>query len=220
MMPDLNGTAQLLVEGKNDRHVVWALCGQYQVPETFSVEIPGQDSGGVDALIKSIPVRLKVSGLRALGIVLDADRNLAGRWNAICDRLRQVGYMNLPPTPEPDGSIIAAGRMPRIGIWLMPDNQLPGMLENFVSHLIPEKDLLAAKAKAVLDQIESKGLNQYPLLHRQKAFIHTWLAWQKMPGQPMGQAITARVLDPNQHLAQMFTKWLNLLFNPTVKIGE
>ena len=29
---------QLLVEGKNDRHVVWALCQKYQVPKTFSVE--------------------------------------------------------------------------------------------------------------------------------------------------------------------------------------
>ena len=28
---------QLLVEGKNDRHVIWALCEQYQLPETFSV---------------------------------------------------------------------------------------------------------------------------------------------------------------------------------------
>jgi hypothetical protein len=29
-----------LVEGKNDRHVIWALCQQYQLPETFSVEVP------------------------------------------------------------------------------------------------------------------------------------------------------------------------------------
>jgi hypothetical protein len=31
---------QLLVEGKNDQHVIWALCEQYQLPETFSVEVP------------------------------------------------------------------------------------------------------------------------------------------------------------------------------------
>jgi hypothetical protein len=30
-----------------------------------------------------------------------------------------------------------------------------------------------------------------------KAIIHTWLAWQKEPGKPLGTAITARFLDPN-----------------------
>ena len=129
-MPDLIGTAQLLVEGNNDRHVVWALCEQHQVPQTFSVVIAREDNGGVEALLKSIPVRLKVSGLRALGIILDADQNLASRWAAVCERLRQAGYSDLPPNPEPNGSIIAVDQMPRIGIWLMPNNNLPGMLEN------------------------------------------------------------------------------------------
>ncbi|MCB9078208.1 MAG: hypothetical protein H6631_11485 [Anaerolineaceae bacterium] len=212
-MPGSIGTAQLLVEGNNDRHVIWALCEQHSVPETFSVEIPKEDNGGVEALLKSIPVRLKISGLRALGIILDADQSLGGRWDAVCERFRQAGYSDLPSTPEPNGSIIEVGQMPRIGIWLMPNNHLPGMLENFVSYLIPDDDLLATKVEDILHQIESEDLNKYSLSHHQKAFIHAWLAWQKTPGQPMGQAITAQVLNHNQPLAQAFTKWLNLLFN-------
>jgi hypothetical protein len=35
-MPKRPKPRQLLVEGKNDRHVIWALCNQYQLPETFS----------------------------------------------------------------------------------------------------------------------------------------------------------------------------------------
>jgi len=213
-MSDLNGTAQLLVEGNNDRHVVWALCAQHKVPETFSVEIPKEDNGGVDILLKSIPVRLKISGLRALGIIIDADQNLTGRWDAICNQLRQAGYSELPSTPGPNGSIIEVDQMPRIGIWLMPNNYLSGMLENFVSYLIPESDPLAEKAENILLDIERNGLNKYSSLHHQKAFIHTWLAWQETPGQPMGQAITARVLNHDQPLVQTFVKWLNLLFNP------
>jgi len=212
-MPGSIGTAQLLVEGNNDRHVIWALCKQHAVPETFSVEIPSEDNGGVEALLKSIPVRLKISGLRALGVILDADQSLEGRWDAVCERLRQAGYLDLPLAPEPNGSIIEVDQMPRIGIWLMPNNHLPGMLENFVSYLIPDDDLLATKAESILHQIEGEGLNRYSLLHHQKAFIHTWLAWQETPGQPMGQAITAQVLSHNQPLAQAFTNWLKLLFN-------
>jgi hypothetical protein len=70
--------AQLLVEGKNDQHVIWALCQQHQVDETFSVQVPGAD-GGIDALLEDIPVRLKRRGLQALGIVLDANQHLHSR---------------------------------------------------------------------------------------------------------------------------------------------
>lgn len=212
-MPESDTPSQLLVEGKNDQHVIWALCKQHQVPETFTVETPGKDTGGVDALLKSIPVRIKISGLRALGVVLDADRDLENRWNAIRGCLDQIGYLDLPNCPEPDGSIIEDETMPRFGIWLMPNNNLPGMLENFVSELIPENDLLATKAENILSEIESEHLNRYIFSHHQKAFIHTWLAWQEIPGQPMGQAITAKVLSHDQPIAHNFIDWLNSLFN-------
>lgn len=211
-MPAGNNKAQLLVEGKNDRHVIWALCQQYEVEKTFSVEIPSSDNGGIDALLDSIPVRLKISDLRALGIVLDANQNLNGRWQAIKHRLTEIGYTAFPQGPVPDGTIIDVPNKPKVGIWLMPDNQLPGMLEDFVAHLIPADHDLVPKAKRILQEIEEQNLNKYPLAHHPKAFIHTWLAWQKIPGQPMGQAITAQVLNHNKPLANNFVSWLRELF--------
>ncbi len=205
--------AELLVEGKNDKHVVWALCEQYQVLENFSVEEPGEDKGGVDALLEGIAVRLKQSKLNALGIVLDADQDIESRWDAVCERLRQAGYSNLPDGPNPNGTIIESDQMPRVGIWIMPNNHLPGMLEDFVAELIPDDDDLKPKAEDILREIENENLNRYSSLHHQKAFIHTWLAWQETPGQPMGLAITAHALQHNQPLAQKFVDWLNRLFN-------
>ncbi len=32
-MPKKLKHRQLLVEGKNDQHVIWALCNQYQLPK-------------------------------------------------------------------------------------------------------------------------------------------------------------------------------------------
>ncbi|MEW5987665.1 MAG: DUF3226 domain-containing protein [Chloroflexota bacterium] len=211
-MPGLTETAQLLVEGKHDQHVIWALCKQHQIPETFTVEVPGDPDGGIEQLLESIPVRLKISRLRAIGIVLDANQNLQGRWEAVCSRLRSAGYSSLPREAIHTGTVIETTGKPRIGIWLMPDNQLPGELENFVAHLIPENDFLAAKAEATLLEIEQANLNQYSLTDHPKAFIHTWLAWQKTPGQPMGQAITAGVLRHNRPLAISFVNWLRQLF--------
>lgn len=202
--------AQLLVEGQDDKYVILALCKQYNVAQTFSIET--SSSSGVEALLRSIPVRLKSSGLRAFGAVLDADENLEQRWQAITDRLAKAGYTSVPNQPAHSGTIIDESGKPRVGIWLMPDNQFPGMLEDFVAHLIPKDDMLRPKAQRVLDEIESQKLNRYPLVHHPKALIHTWLAWQRNPGQPMGLAITAQTLDRNEALAQSFVNWLNALF--------
>ncbi len=106
--------AELLVEGVNDRHVVWALCKLYDIPKTFSVEVP--KDGGVEALLKSIQIRLKISNLKTLGIMLDADQNIESRWASLCAKLGQVGYTDLPKEPDESGTIIECEKMPRVGV--------------------------------------------------------------------------------------------------------
>lgn len=206
---------QLLVEGSNDRHVIWALCKKYQVPETFSVETPTEEEAkGIEIVLAQLSVRLKEENLRTLGIVVDADQDLLARWQAIRDRLTNIGYQNIPKTPPAEGWIYAppSPDLPKIGVWLMPNNQLPGMLEDFVAYLIPPDDALLPKAEEIIQQIEQAGINRYSLVHHPKALIHTWLAWQEKPGMPMGQAITARVLSHDSEIAIAFVEWLNNLF--------
>ncbi len=173
---------------------------------------PGEGSGGIDELLCSIPVRLKIAGLQALGLVLDADQDLGSRWDAVCHRLRQAGYHDLPAHPHPQGSIVDDGEHARIGVWLMPDNQLPGILEDFVTCLVPEHDLLLPKAEDILADIEQNGIHRYKQVYHPKALIHTWLAWQEIPGRPMGQSITAHVLLHNAEVAMSFVNWLSRLF--------
>ncbi len=206
---------QLLVEGNNDRHVIWALCEKYQVPETFSVEVPNTEEGkGIEILLAGLPLKLKEENLRTLGIVVDADRDLQARWQAVRDRLITSGYQNIPKVPSKEGLIYIAPdpHLPKIGVWLMPNNQLSGMLEDFVTYLIPPDDALYPKAVEILQEIEEAGINRYTLIHHAKALIHTWLAWQETPGMPMGQAITARVLSHESPIAIAFVAWLNNLF--------
>jgi hypothetical protein len=209
---------QLLVEGKNDRHVIWALCQKYQVPETFSVEIgindrsDQQETQGIEELLKGIPVILKEENLETLGIVVDADQDLAARWQGVTNKLKEFGYWDIPPAPLENGWIHIQEEKPKIGVWVMPDNKLPGMLEDFVTYLIPAEDKLHGKAIAILKEIEGEKLNPYPPTHHQKALIHTWLAWQKTPGMPMGQAITAKALYHDSAIAEKFIGWLKKLF--------
>lgn len=211
-MASLKYNAQLIVEGRNDKHVILALCKTHDVEQVFSIETPNSNNGGVSELLNSIPVRLKIPQLETLGIVLDADQNLEARWQSIKHKLASEGYDNLPDVPNREGTIINSLEKPKVGVWIMPNNHLPGLLENFVAQLIPSGDVLAQKAEDVLQEIEQEDANKYPLIRHPKAFIHTWLAWQESPGRPMGQAITAHCLQYDTPLANLFIEWLRKLF--------
>lgn len=179
------------------------------MPETFSVEVSKGE--GVEVLLKSLPVILKEENLITLGIVVDADDDLAARWQALSNKLKTVGYQNIPDAPPANGWVYTQPRLPKIGAWLMQNNHLPGMLEDFVAYLVPSEDILLPKAEAML-QDEQVGINRYSLAQHPKALIHPWLAWQKKPGMPMGQAITAQVLKYDSVIAPNFIAWLKYLF--------
>lgn len=200
----------LIVEGRNDEHVVYALCARHKVEESFAVE--SRDSKG--KLLASLGVELKVSGRESLGMVIDADESLENSWRSVRDRLTEQGYETVPVEPSVNGTIVKQPGKPTVGVWIMPDNKIPGILEDFIASMIPNSDELRLEVELFLENIERKDLHAYPLVRRPKAFIHTWLACQEEPGRPMGQSITANVLDHNADIAQRFVEWLERLFNP------
>ncbi|PKK37028.1 hypothetical protein BWI96_09115 [Siphonobacter sp. SORGH_AS_0500] len=205
--------AKLLVEGNDDQHVVWTLCKKHSVAKTFEVI----DCEGIEKLQDQLPTRLRFESNLIVGIILDADTDLTGRWRSLQDQLKKLDY-DLPEKPNSEGTIIeSSSYYPRLGIWLMPDNlQSSGMLEDFAKVLIPEQDQLLVEVERVLSEIEAiprKAI--YKDVHKAKALIHTWLAWQEDPGTPMGLAITKSYLNHNHELAIRFVTWLNALFNPT-----
>lgn len=94
----------------------------------------------------------------------------------------------------------------------MPDNNQNGMLEDFMAALATPDDALMKKSEDVLTELETEGIQKYKTVHRSKAKIHTYLAWQDAPGRPMGQAITANILNADSELAVKFAEWLKELF--------
>ncbi|MFY8092958.1 MAG: DUF3226 domain-containing protein [Niveispirillum sp.] len=199
-----------MVEGIDDEHVVKNICGSRNIGKIDHI----YQYGGKDPLIDGINVRLKESEISKLGIILDADTDLEARWTAVRTRLSSSGYENIPERPASDGTIIQAPEnslLPRVGIWLMPDNQVPGILEDFLHFLIPEDDILFAHVNDSMQKIP-EGQRKFTELKESKARIHTWLAWQEEPGKPYGQAISARYLDLSLPKATEFTRWLQNTF--------
>ncbi|WP_297072284.1 DUF3226 domain-containing protein [uncultured Duncaniella sp.] len=204
---------QLLVEGNDDCHVLYALCEKFKLPETFDII----DCKGIGNLFKGLPTRIKSSGaINTIGIIIDADTDILARWETVRNILLSSGKYDNVPNICPEGGLILHPIIPEditFGVWIMPDNKTNGMLENFTTYLIPNDDRLLQVVDETLDRIESEGLNRYELIHREKARIHSWLAWQETPGTPMGLAITKKYLSTEPPVCQAFVKWLNSLFN-------
>lgn len=157
-------------------------------------------------------MRLKTANLTTLGMVVDADDKLDQRWQSIRNSFLRLGYDDFPPSPQTDGLILTPPDKPRIGVWVMPDNQLSGNLEDFIGFLIDSGDPLKSHAAESIDAMEHEGWQRYRPDHRSKALVHTWLAWQDPPGMPLGQAITAKALDPESLFAKRFVDWIQRLF--------
>lgn len=201
----------LLVEGADDEHVLKHLCGNRGLPQLDEIK----PHGGVDQLLSSFPVRLKASNDGDIvGLVVDADVDLDARWQSLRDLLLQAGYHGVATTPLADGLVLdppAGTLLPRVGIWIMPDNQTKGILESFLQFLVPAGSRLLDHVKTSVATIPDAERRFSPLTEP-KAIIHTWLAWQEEPGKPLGTAITARYLDPDVVQVDVLVSWLKRLF--------
>ena len=197
---------KLLVEGNDDQHVIWALCEKFNIPEVFDVI----DCAGIENLYESIPVRFKQTGIETIGIIIDADVNLNDRWEYVKNVLSNQGFK--VPENLPQGGLILSNGNVKMGVWIMPSNNTNGMLEDFVSFLIPQDDKLLPIVDTTLNKIENEKLNKYSLIHKSKAKIHSWLSWQEDPGTPMGLSITKRYLTTDNASCRQLINWLKKLF--------
>ena len=193
----------LLVEGNDDQHVVIHICQRSQQMPIFDIF----QRGSVNSLLDSIRMEVRAPGLATLGILVDANDNLSGRWRAVAGRLRAVD-IGAPDTPGPNGTIVEG--FPRVGVWLMPDNKSTGELEDFVEQMIPPNDPVWPLSQAYIDGIpvaDRKFTDGKTL----RAKVHAWLATREAP-RPIGLAIGAGDLDVNSTASLAFVNWLRDLF--------
>ena len=204
-----NNDRVLLVEGQDDKHVVLHLCNFHQPMPEFCILDKEDEAGkgGINVLLEDIGLEILAPGRKAVGILVDADDDLNARWSAVTDRLREE-KIEVPSNPEYTGTIIDS--TPRVGIWLMPNNTSPGELENFVSEMIPDDDLVWPLSEDYIDGIPQadRKFTEKKIL---RAKIHAWLATREDPRQ-MGAAIGARDLHTDGTLSTAFANWLRKLF--------
>ena len=193
----------LLVEGSDELHVIVRICERVGFEPEFHII----DKKGVPQLLDSLDTEVKTPGLSTMGVVLDADDNVESRWRAVVDRLR-LANIELPAAPAQSGTIIKGE--PRVGIWLMPNNQSQGELEDFVLEMIPAGDPVWPRAQGYIDSIPESD-REFAAGKILRARVHAWLAAREEPRQ-MGQAVQANDLDIEVAICQGFVDWLRRLF--------
>ena len=203
----------------------------YNGRSVFYVDSGDRKTGGLNQMIDRAMQEIKQQGREALGIIADAnglepdDDNHP--WRLIKIRLKEnLEDVTLPEQLSREGLIlpdVASKESPRstlrLGIWLMPDNESKGELENFFMRLIHQDNSTWNHAEEyinqyTMEQAENRqgGFDVEKPYKVSKAKVYAWLATRKKPGK-MAAAISANHgLDLNSELAQRFAQWLEKLF--------
>jgi hypothetical protein len=219
------GERILLVEGDDDRHVLWNLFMVREVPKRFKIKHPGsrpqsveeESAGGDTVLLESIRGWLVRSDLDCLAVILDADdKGPDARWQSVRQRLINAGCEvgGMPERHNENGVVFDLSLEPqtpraiRFAAWFMPDNRSLGMIEDFVGRLIREDDAMMSRVDGFLDSIP-RAERRFSPAHLAKARIHSWLAVSERPGRPMGQAIANdKHIDATHPSVQPFLDWV------------
>jgi hypothetical protein len=214
----------LLVEGDDDAHAIRNLLYEHGISARFLDRVDRGDDlaikqvEGVDDVPAAVRNELKVGpDLSALGVVADADQSPKGRWEAVWRAFHaydEVGAVPALPREGWTGSVPTyEHEMVPVGTWIIPDNHSEGAIEEFAMDLVPEDDDLWDYSEEVIAGLPER---RFDARDEGKAHIHTWLAWQETPREPIGRAITQDVLDPESVLALRFEDWVRRLF-PTLE---
>ena len=218
---------KLLVEGDTDVHFITHLCKKkgLNAPKGYENETAYKkdfiaNAGSKSKLKAELKLLLKKpdSDITNLGVVLDADSEtkqaVLDTWQSIKNILEANGYKDVPKTPLSKGTIITQISKPKIGVWMMPDNQANGYLEDFYAQIVPKEDVFWQKAVQITEGYVTNKENRFRDIERSKATVHTWLAWQEKPELPIGLSVSAyaKLLNLNHPLIDDFIVWFKETF--------
>ncbi|MEN9485076.1 MAG: hypothetical protein RJB37_2956 [Pseudomonadota bacterium] len=211
----------LLVEGESDQAFFMGLCSALGLATTVKVAPPRalqpaayNTKQGVFNYLPTLLKQLNDGGLVRLGVVVDADSPPNGgfpRTQALATQTL-TGFGYTLKAAQPAGLVYAHhDGLADVGVWVMPDNQAPGMLEDWARQCLhPQEHALFAHACSAVQALPEPP--KFSPLQRSKAEVATWLAWQKRPGHGLDSAVREGLLDTGSHGYLQLVAWLNQIF--------
>jgi hypothetical protein len=213
----------LLVEGEADK----TFFEEFLKTLNLSVQVkiaPPKDLGGThnskggicNLLPDLIPQLIDEDAvIKKLAIIVDADSLPNSNYQKTIERISII--------IEPFGYKLIADKsngifyknsdgLSDIGLWVMPNNENEGMLEDWIKECIhPDEHSIFTHAKSVIDSLASP---KFKPIHKSKAEVATWLAWQEKPGHGLYWAAHSNnnLLDSSSHLYQKLVNWLKRVY--------
>ncbi len=217
------GKGVLLVEGNSDVDFFSALLPSLNLGMDVQISPPraygmGNTVTVVPDLIPELVKQLGTEMIARFAIVVDADHDSGGgfqpRWDTLTAVLREHGYRcpQRPPADPNRGSIFQHDDLPISGLWLLPDHNSNGMLEDLVIATAVRsspQDALMKHAKSSI-----RGLPQTLFSHRHhgKAVTYSWLSYQRRPAIGLSAPVRAELLDRSQEPLRGLCDWLVRVF--------
>lgn len=224
-MPPKNLNKILLVEGIADKGLFEQICIFLNLEKDiiFLPKDLAAYRNTKEGIFHTLPHVLQQSGgdkdLK-LAVIIDADYIIHGKgYLKALERFKQevekYGYY-LKNDDNEIGLIFENEEgFSDLGLWIMPNNQDEGMLEDWIKSCISEKERVFFQQAS--DAVKNLPKQRFGEHSHTKAEIATWLAWQKKPGE--GLYITMkknkegeRLLDIQHPLFQSLTRWLEHIF--------
>ena len=206
----------LFVEDNDHSAVTSSLMQKYlsvwQNPDkTYVVNIKIQNSADEVLNHDTLSTYAKQSGLKAFGVIVDADMDASSRWRSIMSLALRLGFENTSEEISQEGFICINSDGLRFGAWVMPDNISSGMVENFCKSLSDTTTPLWSHAEASCSSSLKHGA-EWKQVHKHRAEMFTWLAWQDPPLGQMGRAILKGKLNHEAEPAKAFIAWFKKLY--------
>jgi hypothetical protein len=176
---------QLLVEGADSARFFTALASKLQLTDVQVQNFGGVGdlSGFLKALVFAPAFADTVS---SLAVIRDAENDAQAAFQSVATSFRSAG---LPAPSEPG---ILQANTPAVGVFVLPNNASPGMLETLCLSAInshPEVQCVNEFVSCV------QRVSANPPVNLDKARLYAYLASRPRPGLRIGEAAEAGLLS-------------------------
>lgn len=178
----------LLVEGDADRNLFAQLCKSLPFSPEIRVASPRdlnlESRDGKQAVLKQVSILLKdfadleTGSQRRLAVVIDADYKAEGglgyqkTLEQFVNIVGERGFMLVSDSSNTPGLIFRhSDGLPDLGLWVMPNNDNDGMLEDWIKDCIHQDEKpLFTHAESIVEALNPK---RFKPIHLSKAEVAT-----------------------------------------------
>lgn len=212
----------LIVEGESDKSFFDEFCREYNLDSNVTIAPPKSLEAGThnskQGVINILPTYLRQLAdgqLEKLGVVVDADNiehgsGFSATLSVFSEIVSEFGFV-APEAVAGEGMLFKHNDgLADFGLWIMPNNAGDGMLEHWISQCIAgEEQELYRLATTTVGGLPSP---KFRPVHKIKAEIATWLAWQEKPGAGLYYAVRSSLFNERAPLHSALLKWLEHVY--------